>query len=135
MLHHANLLEGCPSIFALRASGRPDPATTAKPCYVRGTLPTVGNRFSFTDEALSNLKVYDVTPGEVWQVLHAPRRIIRHLGDDVMVVYATAHRGRRLTVLLAEADRGDNDWDILSARDLSDSESKRYEEAMRGWRR
>ncbi|GAB3802077.1 hypothetical protein [Micromonospora zhanjiangensis] len=95
----------------------------------------MGSRFSFTDEALGNLRVYDVTPGEVWQALHAGRRIIRHLGDDVMVVYAATGPGRRLAILLAEADHGDNDWDILSARDLSDSESKRYEEALRGWRR
>jgi hypothetical protein len=47
-----------------------------------------------------------------------------------MVVYATARRGRHLAVLLAEADHGDNDWDVLSARDLSDSEQKRYEEAV-----
>jgi hypothetical protein len=94
--------------------------------------PQVASRFSFSDEALGNLKVYDVTPGEVWEALHSTRRVIRHLGDDVMVVYATARRGRRLAILLAEAD---NDWDILSARDLSDSESKRYDEAIRGWRR
>lgn len=97
--------------------------------------PAVANRFSFTDEALGNLKVYDVTPGEVWEALHSARRVIRHLGDDVMVVYATARRGRRLAILLAEADRTDNDWDILSARELSDAESKRYDEALRGWRR
>jgi hypothetical protein len=40
-----------------------------------------------------------------------------------------------LAILLAEADRPDNDWDILSARELSDTESKRYDEAVRGWRR
>jgi hypothetical protein len=92
----------------------------------------VGNRFSFTDEALSNLSVYEVTPGEVWEALHSAHRVIRHLGDDVMVVYATARRGRRLAILLAETpDRADHDWDILSARDLSDRESKRYDEALR----
>ncbi|MEV4760209.1 hypothetical protein AB0J86_34620 [Micromonospora sp. NPDC049559] len=95
----------------------------------------MGSRFSFTDEALGNLKVYDVTPGEVWEALHVARRIIRHLGDDVMVVYSTTHRGRRLAVLLAEAEGTDNDWDILSARELGESESKRYDEALRGWRR
>ncbi|WP_428961342.1 hypothetical protein [Micromonospora fluostatini] len=91
----------------------------------------MGNRFSFTDEALANLRVYDVTPGEVWAALHSGRRVIRHLGDDVMVVYAAIRAGRRLAVLLAEADGTDNDWDILSARELSDSEAKRYEEAVR----
>jgi hypothetical protein len=95
----------------------------------------VGSRFSFSDEALGNLKVYDVTPGEVWEALHSARRVIRHLGDDVMVVYARASGGRRLAILLAEADHGENDWDILSARDLSDSESKRYDEALQRWRR
>ncbi|SCF37738.1 hypothetical protein GA0074696_5048 [Micromonospora purpureochromogenes] len=97
--------------------------------------PPVGNRFSFTDEALTNLRVYDVTPGEVWEALHSTRRVIRHLGDDVMVVYAANGRGRRLAVLLAEADGTDNDWDILSARDLSDVEAKRYDEAVRRDRR
>lgn len=95
----------------------------------------MGRRFGFTDEALDNLKIYEVTPAEVWEALHGPRRVIRHLGDDVMVVYAAARRGRRLAILLAEADHGENDWDILSARDLSDSESKRYDEALRRWGR
>jgi hypothetical protein len=33
-------------------------------------------------------------------------------------------------VLLAEADHTDNDWDVLSARDLSETEIKRYTEAV-----
>ncbi|WP_173076311.1 hypothetical protein [Phytohabitans rumicis] len=94
----------------------------------------MGNRFSFTDEGLSNLRLYEVTPGDVWEALHSSRRVIRHLGDDVMVVYAATRRGRRLAILLAEADRTDNDWDVLSARDLTDVESKRYDEALQGWR-
>jgi hypothetical protein len=102
--------------------------------HARGTLATVGSRFSFTDEALANLRLFGVTPGEVWEALHSTRRVIRHLGDDVMVVYATSGRGRHLAVLLAEAGHGDNDWDVLSARDLSDSETKRYTEAVRGTR-
>jgi hypothetical protein len=95
----------------------------------------VGSRFGFTDEGLSNLRLYEVAPGEVWEALHSKRRVIRHLGDDVMVVYAATRRGRRLAILLAEADRSDNDWDVLSARDLTDAESKRYDEATQGWRR
>jgi hypothetical protein len=95
----------------------------------------VGSRFSFTEEGLANLRLYEVTPREVWEALHSTRRIIRHLGDDVMVVYAASGRGRRLAILLLEADRGDNDWDVLSARDLTDVESKRYDEAQQGWRR
>ncbi|MBX7268330.1 hypothetical protein KIF24_21450 [Micromonospora sp. Llam7] len=106
-------------------------ATLGLSCYLRGTLGPVGSRFSFTDEALANLTVYDVTPREVWEALHSSRRVIRHLGDDVMVVYATTARGRRVAVLLAEADGADNDWDVLSARELSDVEAKRYDEAVR----
>jgi hypothetical protein len=87
-------------------------------------------RFSFTAEGLENLSVYDVTPAEVWQALRGTRRVIRHLGDDVMVVYAATRDGRRLAVLLAEADHTGHDWEVLSARDLSDSESKRYDEAL-----
>ena len=110
-------------------------------CYVRGTLTHLasrseysgagwGGRFSFTDQGLDNLRVYDVSPTEVWQVLHGTRRVIRHLGDDVLVVYAATRAGRRLAVLLAEADHSDNDRDVLSARDLTDIESKRYDEAL-----
>jgi hypothetical protein len=95
----------------------------------------VGRWFSFTDEALDNLTVYDVTPGEVWEALHGSRRVIRHLGEDVTVVHAATRRGRRIAVLLAEADHGGHDWDILSARDLSDSEAKRYDEAVAGFER
>jgi hypothetical protein len=95
----------------------------------------VGSRFSFTDEALANLRLYEVAPGEVWEALHSTHRVIRHLGDDVMVVYAATRRGRRLAVLLAEADHADNDWDVLSARELSDIEAKRYDEAVQSRRR
>lgn len=95
----------------------------------------VGSRFSFTDEALANLRVYDVTSGEVWEALHSTHRVIRHLGDDLTVVYAANRRGRRLAVLLAEADGTDHDWDVLSARELSDVEAKRYDEAVRRTRR
>ncbi|GIF66927.1 hypothetical protein Ais01nite_49620 [Asanoa ishikariensis] len=94
----------------------------------------MGRRYSFTDDALSNLAVYDVTPGEVWEALHGSRRVIRHLGE-LTVVYAVSRRGRRLVVLLAEPAHDDHDFDILSARDMSDSEVKRYEEVLRGWRR
>lgn len=96
---------------------------------------SVGSRFSFTDEGLSNLRLYEVAPGEVWEALRGRRRVIRHLGDDAMVVYAVTRKGRRLAILLAEADHADNDWDILSARDLTDAESKRYDEALQGWAR
>ncbi|MFY1694961.1 hypothetical protein O7623_30700 [Solwaraspora sp. WMMD791] len=95
----------------------------------------MGNRFSFADEALDNLAIYGVTPGEVWEALHSRHRIIRHLGDDVMVVYAALRTGRRLAVLLAESRHSDNDWDVLSARDLSDAESKRYDAALHHRRR
>lgn len=93
----------------------------------------MGSRFSFTDESLSNLRLYEVAPGEVWEALRSTRRVIRHLGDDAMVVYAMTRKGRRLAILLAEADQADNDWDILSARDLTDAESKRYDEVLQGW--
>ena len=88
----------------------------------------MGSRFSFTDDALANLRLFGVTPGEVWEALHSTQRVIRHLGDDVMVVYAANRRGRHLAVLLAEAGHTDNDWDVLSARDLSDSERKKFDE-------
>ena len=91
----------------------------------------MGSRFSFTDDALANLRLFGVVPSEVWEALHSSGRVIRHLGDDVMVVYATSRRGRRLAVLLAEADHTDNDWDVLSARELSDIEAKRYDEVIR----
>lgn len=93
----------------------------------------VGRRYSFTDDALSNLAVYEVTPGEVWEALHGSRRVIRHLGE-LTVVYAASRRGRRLVVLLAETVHDDHDFDILSAREMSDSESKRYDEAVTGRR-
>ncbi|SNT32873.1 hypothetical protein SAMN05421812_104521 [Asanoa hainanensis] len=108
--------------------------TTARSVLRTWYFPGVGRRYSFTDDALSNLAVYDVTPGEVWEALHGSRRVIRHLGE-LTVVYAVSRRGRRLVVLLAEPAHDDHDFDILSARDMSDSEVKRYEEVLRGWRR
>ncbi|MDG4823774.1 hypothetical protein O7635_18115 [Asanoa sp. WMMD1127] len=93
----------------------------------------MGRRYSFTDDALSNLAVYEVTPGEVWEALHGTQRVIRRL-DELTVVYAASRRGRRLVVLLAETVHDDHDYDILSARDMTDSEAKRYEDVTR-WRR
>ncbi|MDT4993734.1 MAG: hypothetical protein QOH97_3626 [Actinoplanes sp.] len=107
------------------------PTIDAVAYHVRATLGLVGARYSFTDDALANLRLFGVTPGEVWEALHSSGRVIRHLGDDVLVVYAVARRGKHLAVLLAEADHGDNDWDVLSARDLSETEIKRYSEALR----
>ncbi|MEV0718365.1 hypothetical protein [Asanoa sp. NPDC050611] len=94
----------------------------------------MGRRYSFTDDGLSNLAVYDVTPGEVWEALHGTRRVIRHLGE-LTVVYAASRRGRRLVVLLAETAHDDHDFDILSAREMTDTEVKRYEETVGGWGR
>ena len=91
----------------------------------------MGSRYSFTDDALANIRLYGVTPGEVWEALHGTGRVIRHLGDDVLVVYAVTRRGRHLAVLLAEPDHADHDWDVLSARELSDNEQKRYQEVRR----
>ena len=91
----------------------------------------VGSRYSFTDDALANLRLFGVTPGEVWEALHSKGRVIRHLGDDVMVVYAGIRRDRYLAVLLAESDHADNDWDVLSARDLGDSEKKKFLDVTR----
>jgi len=107
------------------------PTIDADAYHVRGTLGLVGARYSFTDDALANLRLFGVTPGEVWEALHSTGRVIRHLGDDVLVVYAVNRRGRHLAVLLSEADHADNDWDVLSARDLSETEIKRYQEALR----
>jgi uncharacterized DUF497 family protein len=95
----------------------------------------VGSRYSFTDDALANLRLFGVTPDEVWEALRSPQRVIRHLGDDVLVVYATVRPGRHLAVLLAEMDHTDDDWSVLSARDLSDIEAKRYDEAVQKWQR
>lgn len=108
--------------------------TTARSVLRAWYVADVGRRYSFTDDALSNLAVYDVTPGEVWEALHGTQRVIRHLGE-LTVVYAASRRGRRLVVLLAETGHDDHDMDILSAREMSDSETKRYEELLRGWRR
>jgi hypothetical protein len=108
--------------------------TTARSVLRAWYFSGVGRRYSFTDDALNNLAVYDVTPGEVWEALHGNRRVIRHL-DELTVVYAASRRGRRLVVLLAETDHDDHDFDILSAREMSESEVKRYDETLGGWRR
>lgn len=89
------------------------------------------NRYSFTGHALHNLTVYGVAPGEVWEALHAKRRITRHLTGEAAAVFGITNRGRHLVVLVAESGLDDNDWDIVAARDMDTAEVTLFEQHTR----
>lgn len=80
------------------------------------------NRYSFTVEALANIAVYGITPGEVWEALHASRRLTRQLSGEAVGVFGVTTAGRHLLVLVIESRFEDNDWDITAARDLDAEE-------------
>ena len=82
---------------------------------------------SWTPEALDNIASFDLVVEEVMQVLRSPNRLTRHLGDDAACVYGTTGTGRYVVVLLGESDNVDDDWDILAARDMTETEIKHFE--------
>jgi uncharacterized DUF497 family protein len=82
----------------------------------------VKNRYSFTPEALHNLQVYGITAEEVWEVLHAARRLTRHVAEDAAAIFGLTAAGRHLVVLVVESTTEDNDWDIVAARDMNADE-------------
>ncbi len=89
------------------------------------------NRFSFTGEGLHNLAVYGVEPGEVWQVLHAKRRLTRQMSEDANAVFGQTRSGRHLVVLVVESVQEDNDWDIVAARDMYPDEIALFDQQLR----
>jgi hypothetical protein len=82
----------------------------------------VKNRYSFTVEGLQNIAVYDVTPQEVWEVLHAARRLTRQLASEAVGIFGVTARGRYLVVFVIESRLEDNDWDIWAAREMDAEE-------------
>jgi hypothetical protein len=78
----------------------------------------VGNRYSFTVDGLHNVAVYGIEPGEVWEALHAHRRLTRQVTDEVNAVFGVTGKGRHLVVFTVESSEGDNDWDIVAAREM-----------------
>ncbi len=85
------------------------------------------NRYSFTGQALGNLEVYGITPGEVWEALHAKRRFSRQIGAEAAAVFGVTGRGRYLVVLVIESGLEDNDWDVVAAREMDAEEVAVFE--------
>jgi len=98
--------------------------------HVRGTVGGVGNRYSFTGEALHNIAVYGIEPVEVWQVLRAPQRLTRQMGDEAKAVFGRTARGRYLVVLVVESIHEDNDWDVMAAREMWPDEIAMFSKYM-----
>jgi hypothetical protein len=94
----------------------------------------VGDRYSLTVEALHNLGVYGVEPGEVWEALHAKRRLTRQVDEDVDAVFAVTGKGRYLVVLVVESAGSDNDWDVVAAREMFPDEVARFDKYVGGRR-
>jgi len=90
----------------------------SRPCYVCW----VKDRYSFTAEALRNLEIYDIAAQEVWEVLHASRRLTRHLDADAAAVFGVTGAGRYLVVLVVESALEANDWDVVAAREMNADE-------------
>jgi uncharacterized protein (DUF2126 family) len=96
----------------------------------------VKERYSFTPDGLYNMAVYGVHPTHAWSALTAPRRVVRHLGDDldetdVKAVFAETEGGH-VVVFLAESDRDDNDWDIVAAREMWPDEVAMFDKLLAG---
>jgi hypothetical protein len=94
----------------------------------------VGNRYSFTSDGLHNLAVYGTEPAEVWQVLHARRRLTRHLGDDASAVFGVSSKGHYIVVFMVESRYDDNDWDVVAVRDMFPDEIAAFDRYLGGRR-
>ena len=100
----------------------------------RGTFPGVRDRYSFTLDGLHNIAVYGVEASEVWQALHARRRLTRQISDDADAVFGTTTTGRYLVVLVVESTVEDNDWDIVAPRPMSPDEIAVFDQYAGGQR-
>jgi hypothetical protein len=94
----------------------------------------VRNRYSFTGDGLHNIAVYDIEPGEVWQVLHARRRIARQLSEDASAVFGVTSKGRHLVVFVVETTHDNSDWDVVAARDMFLDEIAMFDQHTGGQR-
>jgi hypothetical protein len=97
-------------------------------------MTDVRNRYSFTPDGLHNIAVYSVEPGEVWQALHARRRLTRQMSEDADAVFGVTAKGRYLVVFVVESTFEDNDWDIIAAREMSPDEIAMFDQYKGGQR-
>src|SRR5262245_4041676 len=84
-------------------AGFTPPGRVPRPWYIR----LVRDRYAFTGDGLHNIAVYGIEPVEVWQVLHAVRRLTRQMADDVNAVFGPTAKGRYLVVFVVESAGGD----------------------------
>lgn len=89
------------------------------------------DRYSHTTESLLNIWLAGISAPEVWAVLHASPRLTRHVSEDAAAVFAVSPTGRHLVVLVAESAVSDNDWDILSAREMHADEVEVFDRHLR----
>ncbi len=94
----------------------------------------MGDRYSLTVDGLHNLCVYGVEPREVWEALHARRRLTRQVGDDANAVFGLSRKGRYLVVLVLESASADNDWDVVAAREMFPDEVAMFDQYAGGRR-
>jgi hypothetical protein len=92
----------------------------------------VRDRYAFTGDGLHNIAVYGIEPVEVWQVLHAVRRLTRQMADDVNAVFGPTAKGRYLVVFVVESTHGDNDWDVVAARQMYPDEIAMFDQHAGG---
>ena len=90
------------------------------------------DRCSFTGDGLHNIVVYGIDPAEVWQVLHAQRRLTRQMSEDANAVFGVTDLGRHLVVFVVESTYEDNDWDVVAARDMFSDEIAMFTKYMGG---
>ena len=92
------------------------------------------NRYSVTEEGLQKIASGGLSVPEVLQVLGGAGRIFWHPAEGVAAELGETMDGRRLIVMLVEADQEDNDWDIVAAWQMTSQESTQYDH-VQGMRR
>jgi len=100
----------------------------------RGTVIGVGDRYSLTVEGLHNVSVYGIEPREVWEALHAARRLTRQVSDEANAIFGVTGKGRFLVVLVVESAGADNDWDVVAAREMFPDEVAMFDRYAGGRR-
>lgn len=78
----------------------------------------------WTDDSEDHIARHNVVPAEVEDVIYMRPRLIEPSEDDTEKVFGRSAAGRYLMVVLAEAEDGRST--VVTARDMNDSERRRF---------
>lgn len=83
----------------------------------------------WTDDSEDHIARHDVSPAEVEEVVYMRPRLIDPGRNDTELVFGRTVAGRYVLVVLAEAEDGRST--IVTAREMTDSDRRRFHQRAR----